>query len=98
MPDPHVTARPFIRWERSGAAKWKAKWSVRGEQRFRTLGPAWVEGAGGEGWRPRGGRPAPGHLTEHQAIVRLQALVAEHDLELDQRDRVAQERIQRGVT
>ena len=97
MPDPHVTARPFIRWERSGAAKWKAKWSVRGEQRFRTLGPAWVERAG-DGWRPRSGRPAPGHLSEHQAIARLQALVTEHDQELDQRDRAAQERLQRGVT
>jgi len=97
MPDPHVTARPFIRWERSGAAKWKAKWSVRGEQRFRTLGPAWVEVVG-QGWRPRRGHPAPGHLTEHQAIARLQALVLEHDEELNQRDRIARERIQRGVT
>jgi integrase len=97
MPDPHVTARPFIRWERSGTAKWKAKWSVRGEQRFRTLGPAWVESAG-EGWRPRRGRPAPGYLTEHQAIARLQALVGEHDRELDERERAAQDRVQRGVT
>ncbi len=97
MSAPHVTARPFLRWERSGGAKWKAKWSVRGEQRFRTLGPAWVE-RDGESWRARRGRPAAGYLIEAQAIARLHALVAEHDQELAERERIERERIERGVS
>jgi len=98
MSGPHVTARPFLRWEASGEAKWKGKWSVRGEQRFRTLGPAWVERDGRGGPRARRGRPPAGYLTEHQAIARLQALVVEHDQELAAREQEQRERLERGIS
>lgn len=56
---------------------WAIKWrSAHGERIRRRLGAkAWVVRDRGRGWRPREGRPAPGHLTEYQARRGVAALV-----------------------
>lgn len=98
MPAPRSTARPIIRADVGGAPKWNAKWSRSGRQVWRTIGPAWMERDRAGGWRPRRGRPAPGHLTESEAIVAMFALIAEHDVEQTRLEHDAEERRRRGAT
>jgi integrase len=52
---------------------WAVKWrSADGQRVRRRLGAhAWLVRDGSHGWRPRSGRPAPGHLTEYQARRRV---------------------------
>jgi integrase len=61
----------------TGEPVWAVKWrGADGERIRRRLGaPAWVARDGARGWRPREGRPAPGHLTEYQARRRVAAFV-----------------------
>src|SRR5215216_1522073 len=98
MPAPRTAARPIIRADAAGRPKWNAKWSRGGQQIWRTLGPAWMEPDGAGEWRRRKGRPAEGHLTEHEAVAAMLALIAEHDAEQSRIERDAAERRRRGVT
>lgn len=98
MPPPRTTARPVIRADTHGEPKWNAKWSRRGRQVWRTIGPAWMQPDGAGGWRPRSGRPRAGHLTEPEAIATMHALIAEHDREQTRLERDADERHRRGAT
>jgi integrase len=66
--DPLTTAFLLVETTRSGAPVWAVKWRSAGGARVkRRLGaPAWLD-RDGNAWRPRAGRPRPGHLTERQA-------------------------------
>jgi integrase len=75
-----------------------AKWSLGGESRYRTLGPAWMDPDGRGGWVKRRGRPPEGWLSEQEAIARMLQLVAEHDRELSNIEAAREERRRRGVT
>jgi hypothetical protein len=40
----------------TGNAFYEGKWRLRGRQRIKRIGPAWLE-RNGDGWQPRRGRP-----------------------------------------
>src|SRR5687767_1828514 len=63
-----------------------------------TIGAAWMEPDGAGGWRRGKGRPAPGHLTQQDAIAAMLAMIAEHDAEQTRLERDAEERRRRGAT
>ena len=67
--DPPSTAFLLVETTKKGEPVWAVKWrSADGERVRRRLGArAWLVRDGSRGWRPRSGRPAPGHLTEYQA-------------------------------
>ena len=98
MPRANVSTHPYVRPDRTGTPKWKAKWSLRGESRYRTLGPAWMDPDGQGGWVKRKGRPPEGWLSEQEATARMLELVAEHDRELSNIEAAREERRRRGVT
>jgi integrase len=94
---PNPTSRPFVR-ERASGPFWYGKWSRRGQPVIRSLGRAWVEPDGADGWRRRRGRPTDGALTEAQAAERMLALVREHHADQTLFETDADERRRRGVT
>jgi integrase len=98
MPRANVSTHPYVRPDRTGTPKWKAKWSLRGESRYRTLGPAWMDPDGQRGWVKRKGRPPEGWLSEQEATARMLELVADHDRELSNIEAAREERRRRGVT
>src|ERR1019366_9803294 len=98
MPRANVSTHPYVRPDRTGTPKWKAKWSLRGESRYRTLGPAWMDPYGQRGWVKRKGRPPEGWLSEQEATARMLELVAEHDRELSNIEAAREARRRRGVT
>src|SRR5687768_11510906 len=72
--DPLSTAFLLVETTKSaGEPVWAVKWrSADGQRVRRRLGArAWLVRDGRRGWRPRSGRPAPGHLTEYQARRRV---------------------------
>ena len=72
--DPLSTAFLLVETTKGlGQPVWAVKWrSADGERVRRRLGVhAWLVRDGRHGWRPRSGRPAPGHLTEYQARRRV---------------------------
>src|ERR1039457_520327 len=98
MPRANVSAHPYVRPDRTGTPKWKAKGSLRGEIRYRTLGPPWMDPAGQGGWVKRKGRPPEGWLSEQEATAHMLRLVAEHDRELSNGEAARAARRRRGVT
>ena len=72
--DPLSTAFLLVETTKdTGEPVWAVKWrSADGQRVRRRLGAhAWLVRDGRRGWRPRSGRPAPGHLTEYQARRRV---------------------------
>jgi integrase len=82
--DPLTTGFLLVEELGSGDPVWAVKWrSADGTRVRRRLGArAWVERDAGGGWRPRGGRPREGWLTEFQARRRMPAFVEAAETEL----------------
>jgi len=57
----------------------------------RRLGPAWLESDGNGGTRRRRGRPKPGYLDEHAAVLAKDRLVREVERELAERSAAAEQ-------
>ena len=75
---------------RDGVLVYEAGWRHRdadGDLRTmkRRLGRAWLERDGADGYRRRRGRPKPGYLDEHAAIVAKDRLVREVESRLGER-------------
>jgi integrase len=75
---------------RTGALVYEAGWRHRSAEGAlttikRRLGPAWLEREEGGGFRRRRGRPPPGYLGEHGAIVAKDRLVRETEREFNER-------------
>ena len=95
---PAVPAAPswlVVTVTRSGELVYDAGWRHRGadgalKTMKRRLGPAWLERDDGGGYRRRRGRPRPGYLDEHAAIVAKDRLVREVEGELAERATAAQ--------
>ncbi len=80
---------------RHGVLVYEAGWRYRdadGELRTmkRRLGRAWLERDGADGYRRRRGRPKPGYLDEHAAIVAKDRLVREVESRLGERAAAAE--------
>ena len=98
--DPLSTAFLLVETSRGGEPVWAAKWrSADGSRVKRRLGAtAWLEDDG-RGWRPRSGRPTPGHLTERQARRAMAALIRDAEADADaQRERSAAAEMPAGLT
>jgi integrase len=80
---------------RSGEPFYEAGWRHRlSDGRLRTmkrrLGPAWLEPDGAGGLRRRRGRPKPGYLDEHAAVVSMDRTVRQVERELAERAAAAE--------
>jgi integrase len=88
---------------RDGQPVYEAGWRHRAEDGVlrtmkRRLGPAWVERDDSGGFRRRRGRPKPGYLDEHAAIVAKDGLVREVERELAERTAAAERAANAPVT
>lgn len=80
---------------RSGELVYEAGWRHRQTDGVlktmkRRLGPAWLERDGSGAFQRRRGRPTPGYLDEHAAIVAKDGLVREVERELAERAAAAE--------
>jgi integrase len=82
--DPLSTTFLLVETTKAGEPVWAVKWrSADGSRVRRRLGArAWLVRDGSRGWRPRSGRPSPGHLTEFQARRRVVEVVEAAEAEL----------------
>jgi integrase len=77
----HQRAAHLLVVDRDRGPVYYAKWRLEdGTQVKRRLGPAWLERSrSGDAWTRRRGRPAPGFLTEKEAIVEMDRVRREHE-------------------
>src|SRR5436190_7129242 len=94
---PETPAEPprswlVVRTGRGGELFYEAAWrhpepAGPSRQMKRRLGLAWLESEGNGGTRRRRGRPKPGYLDEHAAVLAKDRLVREVERELAEAER-----------
>ena len=105
-PSERIPAAALIVRERSGRPYWEAVFRVQGMQKWRRVGPAWLEAnaawsagdAPTDRWRPRRGRLQDGYYDERRAHVRAAELVKACFAEADDREAAERERRAAGMT
>jgi integrase len=98
IPKPKASAAIVVR-EHRGQAFYEAKFRYHGAQIKRRIGPAWLDLDRETGeWRPRRGRVPDDSYDERRAHVAAARLVADYTADAEDHERVARERLTRGVT